>query len=259
MAGPSTESRAHVGAGRGREREGTSPARCSGGRQCSGVDKDGAVAAPPAARTTVRGGHFACSGMTTRWTCSVAAPGRTGGGSARGGAAARGLDWCSGGAWNSAAVLAAAPDSGTEAHDEEGSGDSGVSGSAVKWLGTRRSRAGATSAMARGRRGVAWSKAWDGGVVNWEESSGARRSSCTKEKNEETWSGVEEEHATVVLIETTVGQRCSPVSFGKRRWRDGVETEREQRPRRGSRRPRGPLQQLGQQRHCGHGGTRHSD
>jgi hypothetical protein len=55
----------------------------------------------------------------------------------------------------------------------------------VKWLGTRRSRAGA----------------WDGGVVNWEESSGARRSSCTKEKNEETWSGVEEEeHATVVLI-----------------------------------------------------------
>jgi hypothetical protein len=51
---------------------------------------------------------------------------------------------------------------------------------------------------------VAWlgAELGDGGVVNSEESCGARRTSCTKEKNEETGSGVEEEeeHATVVLV-----------------------------------------------------------
>jgi hypothetical protein len=51
MARASMESRPHAGAGRGKAREGASPTWCSGGRQRSGVDKDGAVAAPPAART----------------------------------------------------------------------------------------------------------------------------------------------------------------------------------------------------------------
>jgi hypothetical protein len=63
----------------GREKGGVGPhLRGSGGWRRSGVDKDGAVAAGPAARMAMRGGGYACSGLTTWWTRSVAALGRMG-------------------------------------------------------------------------------------------------------------------------------------------------------------------------------------